>query len=571
MNDKSEDAILFRAAKPDTCPDEAEKPGEPKEILFRSSKPETRPGETARQGERKETATASARAAIAGVDHENPDDRPWRILVVDDDPDVHRVTRYALKDVTVEGKGLLIFAAYSGEEGFEILAREHDIGLILLDVVMEAEDAGLKLIKRIRGELANQAVRIVLRTGQPGSAPEREVVASYDINDYKEKSELTANKLYTLVHAALRSYRDIRALERNRLGLEKIIDATADMFEPRSVDRLASGVFEQDTALLHLDRDAVYCTGDKGLLTRLSNGRLRIVAAAGGYSPYIGRAVDEVLPKTMVQTLQSCCSTHRSHYQDGALTVFCPGGPDECNIVHLEGVDGFDDIHMALIDVFARNIGVALHNLMLRIESETNQREVSLLLGETIEMRSRETGNHVRRVAKCSRILGEGIGLNDRDLDLLEMAAPLHDIGKIAVPDAVLDKPGALTPEERAIICTHAEIGWQLLSRQHRPVFQVAAIIAREHHEWWDGTGYPRKLKEKEISIYGRIVAVADVFDALLSRRCYKTAWPVKEVLGHMTAETGRHFDPELIEVMVDRIDDFLAVRNTYPDPPPVI
>lgn len=525
MEKKSTDAILFRAAKP-ASPDMDKTP--------------------AAEGE--------------------ADTRPWRILVVDDDPDVHRVTRYALKDVTVEGKPLLILAAYSAEEGFEVLAREHDIGLVLLDVVMEAEDAGLRLIRRIRKELGNQAIRIVLRTGQPGSAPEREVVASYDINDYKEKSELTANKLYTLVHAALRSYRDIRALERNRVGLEKIIDATAEMFEPRSVDRFASGVFEQVTALLHLDRDAVYCS-DKRLLTRLANGRLHIVAASGAYSPLVGKAVDEALPKQLVEVLNACRENRRSHYENGALTVFCPGGDDECNVVHLEGVEGFDEIQMALVNVFARNIGVALHNLLLRIESETNQREVSLVLGETIEARSRETGNHVRRVAKCSRLLGEKLGLPDRELDLLEMAAPLHDIGKIAIPDAILDKPGRLTDGERAIMSTHAETGWRLLSHQPRPVFQVASMIARDHHEKWDGSGYPNKLAGEDISLYGRIVAVADVFDALLSERCYKPAWPVDKVLEHMKAESGRHFDPAIIDAMFTDIERFLDVRDAYPDP----
>jgi response regulator RpfG family c-di-GMP phosphodiesterase len=274
-----------------------------------------------------------------------------------------------------------------------------------------------------------------------------------------------------------------------------------------------------------------------------------------------------VLPKPMVDRLLHCCTNRRSRFENGALTVYCPGGQDECNIVHLEGVDGFDDIHMALIDVFARNIGVALHNLLLRIESETNQREVSLLLGETIEMRSRETGNHVRRVSKCSRILGQAIGLPERDLDLLEMAAPLHDVGKIAIPDAILDKPGKLTEDERRVIMTHSQTGWRLLSRQHRPVFQMAAIIAHEHHEKWDGSGYPRGLKGTDISVFGRIVAVADVFDALMSHRCYKTSWPIQEVVAYMSAERGRHFDPQLIDVMVERIDEFLAVRNTYPDP----
>ncbi len=188
------------------------------------------------------------------------------------------------------------------------------------------------------------------------------------------------------------------------------------------------------------------------------------------------------------------------------------------------------------------------------------QREVIHTLGEVVENRSRETGGHIDRVALGSALLGKLTGQSTRQCELLRMAAPMHDVGKIAIPDAILNKPGKLTDEEMEVMKQHSEIGAHILSQSSRPIFRAAAIIAAEHHERWDGTGYPAGLAGEKIHIYGRIVAIVDCFDALTSDRCYRKAMPLEKALDIMRSERGSHFDPGIFDLFLANIHEFVAL-----------
>ena len=142
----------------------------------------------------------------------------------------------------------------------------------------------------------------------------------------------------------------------------------------------------------------------------------------------------------------------------------------------------------------------------------------------------------------------------------------MHDIGKVGIPDSILNKPGKLTPQEWLVMKTHAALGYEMLKHSKRPILKAAAIVAREHHEKWNGEGYPRKLKGEQINIYGRITAVADVFDALGSERCYKKAWPLEKILNLFQSERGEHFDPKLVDLLLENLDKFLSIRDAYKD-----
>lgn len=166
--------------------------------------------------------------------------KPWKVLIVDDDEEIHHVTRFALKRFTFAGRTIQFVSAYSAKEGMDILDRYDDIAVALVDVVMEADDAGLRLVRHIRRVLNNKMIRIILRTGQPGMAPEQDVVVDYDINDYKEKTELTSQRLHTALITALRSYQDLMILDTNRQGLQQIIDSSASVFKVQSLSSLAS-------------------------------------------------------------------------------------------------------------------------------------------------------------------------------------------------------------------------------------------------------------------------------------------------------------------------------------------
>ncbi len=201
------------------------------------------------------------------------------------------------------------------------------------------------------------------------------------------------------------------------------------------------------------------------------------------------------------------------------------------------------------------------------------QHELIHTLGEVVESRSHETGSHIDRVADGAGQLASLAGLPADQCDLLRRAAPMHDVGKIGIPDVVLNKPGALSPEEFDLIKTHTTIGHQILSQSSRPLLKTAALVALQHHERWDGRGYPAGLRGEDIHVFGRIVAIVDVFDALTSHRCYRPAMPLAEALAIMVDGRGQHFDPDLLDLFISNIDRFTDLREasfeTKAAPPP--
>jgi response regulator RpfG family c-di-GMP phosphodiesterase len=198
----------------------------------------------------------------------------------------------------------------------------------------------------------------------------------------------------------------------------------------------------------------------------------------------------------------------------------------------------------------------------LNEELEATQREVIFTMGTISEERSKETGYHVKRVAEYSLILARLYGLSLEESLLLKNASPMHDVGKIGIPDAILNKPGKFTDEEFEVMKSHAELGYKMLKHSSKSILKAAAIVAYEHHEKWNGRGYPQGLKGEEIHIYGRITAIADVFDALGSDRVYKKAWPLQKIINLFEEERGEHFDPVLTDLFLDNLEHFLAAKE---------
>lgn len=216
------------------------------------------------------------------------------------------------------------------------------------------------------------------------------------------------------------------------------------------------------------------------------------------------------------------------------------------------------------------------HNLEKRIEEglaeirklneelELTQDEMIRTLGTLMEKRDDETGQHVVRVAEFSKRLAELYGLDEETTKLIYKAAPLHDAGKVAIPDAILNKPGEFDDEEWEIMKSHSIKGYEVFKGSTRPILKMAATIAKEHHERWDGSGYPDGLRGEEISIAGRIVVLADVFDALSHKRVYKGAWSIEEVRKFIEENIGKMFDPALARLFLDHYDEFVEIRNRF-------
>ncbi|OYX07135.1 MAG: metal-dependent phosphohydrolase, partial [Thiotrichales bacterium 32-46-8] len=445
----------------------------------------------------------------------------------------------------------------------KILATQPDIAVVLLDVVMEADDAGLKVASYIRETLHNHFVRIILRTGQPGQAPERQVIVNYDINDYKSKTELTAQKLFTVMMSSLRSYRDIISLEQSRQGLEKIINASVDLFSSHSMEQFIDGVLQQLTSVLGCDEDALIVSSSlvAGNMQTTDPHDLVVFAGQGEFERKEGKPIKEVLDPALLEAFEAALQTKDIVYRDNYLVAYCCSKFTQGSLLYVSGLPGpMTENQKKLIELFAQNVQVAYENVQLQHEVEDTQREIVYRLSEAVEQRSVETGNHVRRIAFICYELAKAYGLSELDAEKLMFAAPLHDVGKVGIPDNILNKPEGLNEQEWQVMQTHASIGFNILKGSKRAIVQAGAIIARDHHEKWDGTGYPNGLAGAEIPLAGRLMAIVDVYDALRSARPYKNALSHEQALAFLQQGKGSHFDAQLVDAFV-RIGD---VVKTY-------
>ena len=516
-------------------------------------------------------------------DHDPAQDRPaaypaprWKMLIVDDEPEVHSITKLVLADFEYKGRPAHFISAYSAAEARAILAREDDIAIILLDVVMETDDAGLKLVHHIREELRNRHVRIILRTGQPGQAPERAVILDYDINDYKAKTQLTAQQLFTTTVAALRSYEDITALETNRRGLEKIIEASSSLFKARSMKLFAAGVLTQLSAILGVGPDAILCVQRGSVIGGTRDG-LYVLAGSGRFESLINEPALDHIDEPVMASVVRCLETHANIYEPDHCTLYIRTPNDRENVVYLRSDRPLSDLDRRLIEVFCGKISVGFDNLYAFEQLRRAQEGTLLLLAEMAERhdapspspapaagRTEPTLRIAAVTETITRHMAETGGHPALDTGMVEtigLAAVMHDVGNAAVDPAVLDKPGLFTEDERRAMRAHVNHGWRLLERashlaESRTYLHLAVDIARHHHENWDGTGYPEGLAGGDIPLAARIVAVADAYDAMTSPRPHRAALSHGEAVAELSAQAGARFDPAVVTA-------FLAVEET--------
>ncbi len=488
----------------------------------------------------------------------------WKVLIVDDEPEIHEVTRLVLGAFRFEGRPLQFLSAYSADEARTKLIAHDDIAVMLLDVVMEHERAGLELVREVRQTLNNRNLRIVLRTGQPGQAPEQEVISNYDINDYKEKTELTAQKLSTTLFAALRGWRDLQIIEANKRGLERVVQASANIFTQQKPHEFASAVLSQLTALLDMRGGALYCKVNQ--THEATPEHFVVTAATGPYERYVDHFAEEDLPPPVAQSLQLAFEAKQHVFRSDHYVLHFIDSQHSESLLYVGEAWDLSELDFRLVEVFCTNVSIAFENLHLNLELADAQMETILLLAGAAESRSQETASHVKRVGEVAELLARESGLSRVEAENYRFAAPLHDIGKIGIPDAILNKPGRHTEEESTIMRQHAEIGHRMLSDAKRPLLKLASEIALSQHENWDGSGYPGGLAGEDIPLSGRITMLADVFDALGSRRCYKEPWPIERVRAFILEERGRKFDPKLVDLLMAAWDEAEVIRVRFPD-----
>jgi signal transduction histidine kinase len=287
--------------------------------------------------------------------------RKWKVAVIDDDQAVHEGTRFALSDYNLNGQTLEILSAYSAAEGRTLMRAHPDIAAVLLDVIMETDAAGLDLVEFIRNEIKNETVRIILRTGQPGQAPERRVIVDYDINDYKAKTELTADKLFTSLTAALRSYQQLERMVQTRRGLEIIIDAASTLYDFKSMQRLAEGVLTQIASLLNVDCAGILVLRDGGA----TGDDFSVLAGSGCYRRFIGAAGSKSLDIDLRQMVEAAFQRRKHEFADHRSVLYVRTGSGREVVVLLQSERELSDTDRSLVEIFGSRLSIAFDNVIL--------------------------------------------------------------------------------------------------------------------------------------------------------------------------------------------------------------
>ncbi len=289
----------------------------------------------------------------------------WRIMIIDDDPDVHSATMFALGNLEIQNRTLTFLHAYSANEAREILAREPDIAVILLDVVMEQEDAGLNLVNFVRKDLGMIDVRIILRTGQPGYAPEIDAIRDYDINDYKTKSELTRTKLYTTVTSAIRSYEQICSISANQRGLEFIVNASSELMSQKGLQNFSTGVLQQISVLLGRKVEGFVC--NQADENKVANGvdELYVIAASPQFANLSEKMADKIENPAITNLIQSSIELRKNIYKNNYIVLHFENDAHKNLTVFLQTNIEVSELDKRLLEVFCSNISVGLNNVML--------------------------------------------------------------------------------------------------------------------------------------------------------------------------------------------------------------
>src|SRR3954467_11793101 len=338
----------------------------------------------------------------------------WKVLVIDDDPAVHDGTRFALYDYTLNGQGIEIVSAHSAREGRDLLRAHPDAAVVLLDVVMETESAGLELVDFIRNELENETIRIILRTGQPGQAPERRIIVDYDINDYKAKTELTADRLFTTLTASLRGYQQLSRLHQTRRGLEMIIEAASTLFDARSIQRLAEGVLTQIASLVDADCAGILVLRDGGADERFS-----VLAGSGCYERFSGRTSPEALHPELLDQVRQAFERRRHEFLGRRSVLYLSTGSGREIVVLLEAARDLSDTDRTLVGVFCARLSIAFDNVLLYEQlHEANQRLEERVAKRTAELMSanRRLAAQSSQLPRANRFKGEILGTIAHDL-----------------------------------------------------------------------------------------------------------------------------------------------------------
>lgn len=498
-----------------------------------------------------------------------------RILIVDDEV----VIRELMSDI-LSDEGFNVESAPNGVVALQMLQAPNDFVVLFTDIMMPEMD-GIELIRKAR-QVAPALVPIVMTgyaTLETARAAVKEGAYDYVLKPFNlSEIKMAVNN----------------ALERCRLAKDNasLLEIT-ELF--RISERIASIRTEGELLDYVLDAALERVEAKRGSLMLVSDDGQNLEVARGiGLPEDFDRAaihvkntisgwVAENVKPLFIEDIRQEPTVDKLSWQlrdnsfisvplERKSSALAEDSISDHRVIAVLNVTEkrngttFSESDLKTLSIMANHAAAALENVRLLQDVEETQREIVFTLGEIVETRSQETGFHVKRVAEYCKLLGLKCGLLSSEAEILRLASPLHDVGKVGIPDAILNKPGKLTDEEFDIIKTHSTIGYDMLKVTKGHVLQAAATIALQHHERFDGRGYPNGLRGKDIHIFGRITCIADVFDALGVKRVYKEAWDLERILDLFREERGLQFDPDILDIFFENLDEILAIRATLSD-----
>ncbi len=499
------------------------------------------------------------------------------VLVVDPDPSLAELTRTALDGFSLDGAPVSVLTATTAAEAREALYRNPGTAVVLLEPALDPADdgppAGLGFIDHIRKDLGNSRVRILICTAHPDRAPEDEVVEGQDVSDYRLKDGLTARALRTAVVPRLRAFTNLQAQAAGRKALARMLVATTGLMEMRTPDVLFPNILPRVVGLLGIGRHALLCIqGD----TLPRDRRIRVRASTGRFAKWKDVDLADLGEPNVTAVLDRLSPSSETIVEPGycALRLRAHGG-----IIGMIYVEGHNNDGTArewqLLELFRNKCSIAFENALLFEELNTAQKATVLAMGSLAEYKDNAASGHLQRIERlvgdiAGELLAQGRFSDELDGDLAEkvgLAALLHDVGMMSVSDETLGIPGELEGSDMAAVQRHTVIGHRILSEaalplRGRSLLSVAAEIARYHHERYDGSGYVEGLSGAAIPLPARIMAVADVFDALITDRRYRKALGVENAIGWIAERAGKDFDPLVVEAFL------IVVRRIQADEP---
>lgn len=487
---------------------------------------------------------------------------PWVVLIADDDPDVHASTRMALRGVRFRGRALEFIDAYSGPQTLALLQEHPDTAIVLLDIIMEAEDAGLRAVQRIRDN-GFGAVRIIVRTGFPGQAPERDVIIDYDIHDYKEKTGLSVQSLVTSLISGLRAYSDLVALEGHRRGLMSVLEAVS-WFDFNAVQRYVAGMQAEFISLAQLRANYVVLVSRPTVWP----GAVPVVIAFLAQERLDAAPLRfEELPLAEANLVRRSLDQMQALREETGATLFVRHQGADL-VMYAAGADAFSGADEVLLEVFMRKACQAVGNQKTFSEMQSDRDTVLRGMALQGERWNDNAAVELDRLARWSIAIAKRLhttlafpdAVDERFILDIGIAAQLHDLGNDALPPALMAKTTVYDAAERHAMQAHVVMGLKCWDTYFGGAGSVGTLqMVREvigaHHERFDGTGYPGQLRGDAIALSARLVAVADAYVAMTSPRPHRLALDAAAARNDIANDQGRRFDPRMVQAFLEVLE----------------